>query len=105
MPCASWPALDKLPKESEIRRGGKKWLAKIREKNRTNQAALDLKKTRRRQSRRSRVRSEWLIFVGTTARPISSSRAGNGSLAGAAERSFTRRKTIELAKADFRFSY
>jgi hypothetical protein len=23
MPCASWPALDKLPKESEIRRGGK----------------------------------------------------------------------------------
>src|SRR6476660_7732152 len=68
------------------------WLAKIREKNRRNQAELGWKKIRRSQSKPNRARSGWRTFVGTTARRILSSRAGNGSPAGVAARWFTRRR-------------
>lgn len=90
MPCASWPALP--ARERDQARRKQKWLAKIREKNRRNQAALDLKKTRRRQSRPSRVRSEWLTSAGTTVRRTSSNRAGNGSPAGVVAPWFTHRR-------------
>jgi hypothetical protein len=69
-----------------------KWLAKIRERNRKNQAALDSRKTRRRQSKQSRARNGWLTFAGTTARRISSSPGGNGSPVGVAVHWFTPRK-------------
>src|SRR2546423_6486210 len=93
MPCASWPGLDRLRAEHEPRRGRKQtWPAKIRVGNRKNQAAVDGRRPRRRQSKLSRARSGWLTFAGTTALPISSSQVGNGSRAGAAARWFTRRK-------------
>src|SRR5881392_741365 len=100
MPCTSWPGLDKLP--SEKRAQARKeliWLARIRERNRRNQAELDWKKIRRSQSKPNRARSGWLTFAGTTAHRTLSSRAGNGSLAGAAARSFTPRRIVRAMPA------
>ena len=93
MPCASWSGL-KTPSGARGQARKKPiWLAKIRERNRRNPVASDSRKIRLRQSKRSRGRSGWLTFAGTMGRRISSSPAGNGSPAGAAEPWSTRRNS------------
>ena len=104
MPCTSWPDLDNSQRRA---RSGKEegiCQANHRAGNRRNQAALEWKRIRRPAPKPRRARSGWPTSAGTTAPRISSSPAGNGSPAGAAGRSFTRRSSSDpffLSGGDF----
>lgn len=104
MPCTSWPGLDNSRRETRSGEEEIIWLAKIRAGNRRNRAVLEWRRTRRRQSKPSRVRSGWLTFAGTTAPRISSSPDGNGSPAGAAGRWFIPRRAAFSFRHEFRDS-